>query len=97
MENQGEYREQGDNPNPQDTSFERLPLRPAFRCYSLDKNNTIVAWFGYDNRNTYNVYVEAGPENMLGGNITEVKTAFGSGGVVTKFQPGLVQYAMSVK
>lgn len=96
-DNQGEHHEQGDNPDPTDTASESLPLRPAFRCYTLDSDNTLTAWFGYDNRNPYNVYVAAGPENHVGGEVEEIRTLAGSGEVTTKFSSGIVQYAMSVR
>ena len=97
INNQGEHRGQGDNPDPTDATSELLPLRPAFRCYTLDSDKTLTAWFGYDNRNPYNVYVAAGPENRVGGEVEEITTLAGSGEVTTKFSSGVVPYAMSLR
>ncbi|KAL8620494.1 hypothetical protein ACOMHN_056886 [Nucella lapillus] len=98
VENQGVHRQQGDNPDPSDTASQLLPLRPAFRCYSLSGGGRVTAWFGHDNRNAFNVYVSAGSENRLGGEVEVVTTLKGSGTQPpSKFVPGLVHYAMSVQ
>lgn len=97
INNQGILRQQGDNPDPKDMSSERLPLRPAFRCYTKESDGAMTAWFGYDNRNMYNVYVAEGAENSIGGRVVQVTTATGVGKVVTKFSSGLVEYAMSIR
>lgn len=97
IDNHGRYLDQGDNPDPNDTSADSLPSRPAFRCYTIDSNNSMTAWFGYDNRNEHTVYVAASSENVVGGEVDLIRTAAGRGKVPSKFVHGLVMYAMSVR
>ena len=96
INNQGVHHTVGDNPDPSATT-QFFPLRPAFRCYTLGDDGSLTAWFGYSNPDAFNVYVGAGPENQVGGQVVEVNTAAGAGGVPTRFTPGLVEYAMSVR
>lgn len=96
ISNQGVYREQGDNPDLEDITSARHSVHPAFRCFT-QVYGAFVAWFGYENQNSFNVFIAAGPENRIGGQVVEVKSNRGDEKVPTIFSPGYVQYAMSVR
>ncbi|KAK3724602.1 hypothetical protein QZH41_005193 [Actinostola sp. cb2023] len=38
-------------------------IRPFLDCVERSKNGIVVAWFGYENKNSHNVYIDVGPDN----------------------------------
>lgn len=38
---------------------------PFLHCFKKFSNGTVVVWFGYDNKNSHNVYINVGPDNQF--------------------------------
>ena len=74
--------------DPNDGTDERFPVQPVFVCVEQDGDGNYIAWFGYENNNTNNIYLSGTGENTLIGANLSIP--------LTKFEPRNVTYAFSV-
>ena len=55
------YRDSRDDDGARATS----EVRPLLDCLSHFDNGAVIAWFGYENENPFNVYIDVGPDNRF--------------------------------
>ena len=66
---------------------------PRFRCLEQIDSDNYKAWFGYENHNPNNVYIKLKGENSIYMNKTRVSIDTNP---PTKFESGIVKYAMAI-